>query len=177
MARIHVTGNAGSGKSTLAAYLGRALDLPVYGLDQVVWQPGWRKTPADLRDELEGQWISQPAWVIEGVSAAVRQAADVIIFLDAPRRIAYWRCLKRNLPYAFRSRPGLPPQCPELRIAPRLAKLIWRFPRRIQPDIMQATQNSGGVFYHVRTSQDLAHALGKMGLHNMAARSRGGQYQ
>ena len=51
--KIHVTGNAGSGKTTLAAKLGDALELPVFGLDSVVWQPGWRKTPASERAGLE----------------------------------------------------------------------------------------------------------------------------
>ncbi|MFT7214503.1 MAG: adenylate kinase family enzyme, partial [Granulosicoccus sp.] len=44
--RIHVTGDAGSGKTTLGKKIGAELNLPVFGLDQVVWQPGWTKTPA-----------------------------------------------------------------------------------------------------------------------------------
>ena len=133
--KIHVTGNAGSGKTTLAAKLGDALELPVFGLDSVVWQPGWRKTPASERAGLEQALIQQPAWVIEGVSDAVRAAADVVVFLDVPRRICYLRCLKRNLPYLFASRPGLPEDCPEYRIAPYLVRLIWRFPKHVRPRI------------------------------------------
>lgn len=49
--RIFVTGNAGSGKSTYAKRLGETLNLPVHGLDAIVWQSGWRKTPPEEKQK------------------------------------------------------------------------------------------------------------------------------
>ena len=51
--KINVTGSAGAGKTTYAKRFAEALDLPVFHLDSVVWQPGWKKTPAAPRAKLE----------------------------------------------------------------------------------------------------------------------------
>jgi adenylate kinase family enzyme len=73
--------------------------------------------------------VSQPtAWLVEGVSAIIRQRADLIVFLDVPRPVCLWRCMKRNWRYLFRSRPELPEDCPEYLIFPSLVKMIWQFP-------------------------------------------------
>lgn len=153
MRRIHVTGNAGVGKTTTAARLGRSLGLPVYSLDAIVWQSRWKKTPAEERLAREAALIAEPRWVIDGVSQTVREAADTIVFLDLPRGVCLYRCARRNWRYLFRSRPGLPEQCPEYRIAPYLARLIWRFPRRVRPAILD--ESKGKIFVHVRSARDL----------------------
>lgn len=134
-ARIHITGNAGSGKTTLAIALGQQLDIPVFHLDSIVWQPHWKKTPPQQRQQLEAAMCEPKTWIIEGVSEQVRQLADRVLVLDTPP----WQCLaragKRNLPYAFRSRPGLPAHCPEILILPKLLRIIARFNSTIRADI------------------------------------------
>jgi adenylate kinase family enzyme len=138
MKRVFVTGNAGAGKSTLANFLGKALALPVYSLDQIVWQPDWRKTPKEQKRQRIDELIrSSDKWVIEGVSQIVMEAADTIVFLDVPRHVCLWRCLKRNIHFLFRSRPDLPDRCPELLIFPELIRIIWNFPTNVRPSIMK----------------------------------------
>lgn len=134
--RIHITGNAGAGKTTLAYKIGREFDLPVYGLDQVVWQPGWRKTAPPVRDKLEEELAARPEWVIEGVSHLIRREADITVFLDVPRHRCLARSLRRSIPYLLKSRPELPENCPEYRILPRLVKIIWGFRDRVRPVIL-----------------------------------------
>lgn len=140
--RIHITGNAGSGKTTLAIALGQQLELPVFHLDSVVWQPHWQKTPPAERQKLEAAMCEPKAWIIEGVSAQVRQLADRVLVLDTPS----WQCLaragKRNLPYAFRSRPGLPAHCPEILIVPKLLRIITRFNSTIRADLVRESSTS-----------------------------------
>ena len=140
--RIHVTGNAGAGKTTLAAALGKELGLPVRYLDSIVWQPGWRKTPADQRQPQEQAWCAEDAWIIEGVSPLVREQADRVLVLDTPPWHCLWRAGRRNLPYAFRSRPGLPPNCPEIKILPQLLRIIARFGTTVRQEMLRESAAS-----------------------------------
>lgn len=159
MCRVHITGNAGSGKSTLAARIAGSLDVPVFGLDSVVWEPGWRKTPLEKLQNKVDELVARPSWVIEGVSKKVRNAADVVIFLDVSRRLCFLRCAKRNWRYLFHGRPELPARCPEILIIPRLIKLIWAFPERVRPRIIDDMANSDRRSYVVRSQSDLRAAL------------------
>jgi adenylate kinase family enzyme len=156
MTRIHITGNAGVGKSTLAAQIACVLDLPMFGLDEIVWKPGWTKSAAQERGLKELALCSRPEWLIEGVSRNVREAADVIVFLDYPRRVSFWRCAKRNWRYLFKSRPGLPRNCPELLIIPALARMIWNFPSLIRPVLLAELEGWKGqkTIVHIRSDRE-----------------------
>ena len=160
MRRIHITGNAGSGKTMLAHKLGEITGLEVHGLDAVVWQAGWKKTSLEQRRELEHELITPETWIIEGVSRIVRDAADTVIFLDVSPWPATWRCAKRNLPYLFRSRPGLPEDCPEIKIVWPLLRIIWKFNGLVRPMILKDFEASHGKqFFHIRNKNDLEHLL------------------
>jgi hypothetical protein len=88
------------------------------------------------------------------VSRQVREAADIVIFLDVDRRTCLMRCAGRNWPYLFRSRPGLPEDCPEILIVPRLVSIIRNFPRLVRPGILEELDRRPGASFHVRTTQD-----------------------
>ena len=68
--RIWITGNAGVGKTALARAIGEALGLPVHGLDAIVWQPGWKKTPDEHKLAAIRALTANERWVIEGVRKA-----------------------------------------------------------------------------------------------------------
>jgi adenylate kinase family enzyme len=159
MRRVLVTGNAGSGKSTVAAAMARILNLPYSGMDQIVWQPGWIKTVPAERNAKEIAIAKSPAWLVDGVSSVLVDAADTVVFLDFPRYKCYWRALRRNLPYLFKSRPGLPARCPELLVIPTLTKLIWRFPTKVRPQILAARRLLGENFVHIRNNSELRQFL------------------
>jgi adenylate kinase family enzyme len=155
--RIHITGNAGSGKSTFARDAGDILGINVYGLDRIVWQERWRKTPLDERRILEERLVANDQWIIEGVSAMARQAADIIVLLDLPRFHCYLRCARRNWRYLFKSRPGLPDNCPEIRIIPRLMKIIWRFPEMVRPAIIRDLDSK--MAFRLSSQREMNHFL------------------
>jgi adenylate kinase family enzyme len=171
MTRIFITGNAGSGKTTLAKHVGKHLDLPVFGLDEIVWRPGWRKSPTDWRAEKTAALIAPKAWVIEGVSTTVLEAADFVIFLDVDRHTSFFRCARRNWRYLFKSRPGLPENCPEILIIPKLIQIIWNFPARVRPGIMSALAARADSSCIVRRPPDLEAALSALARRNPATSS------
>jgi len=152
--RVNITGNAGAGKSSLAAELGRRLNFPVYGLDSIVWRPGWKRPPGHEYEQQLKELASRERWVIDGVSPLIREAADLVIFLDVPRRVCFFRCMKRNWRYLFSSRPGLPERCPELLIMPTLVKIIWAFPSLVKPKVLAEARHSD-KYLHVTNRQQL----------------------
>ncbi|WP_193213587.1 AAA family ATPase [Luteolibacter marinus] len=162
MKRILVTGNAGSGKSTAASRIAGMLGLPCHGLDRIVWQSGWRKTPVEERERRIGGLVRQEAWVIDGVSAQLQSVADVVVFLDLGRRDCFLRAWRRNRHYLFRSRPKLPPGCPEWRIIPTLCRIIWNFPAKVRPRIL-AQAGSSRRFFHVKNDAELESCLAELG--------------
>lgn len=159
MQRILVTGNAGAGKTTAAQRLATLLELPYTGLDSIVWKAGWIRTPAPERCEQERQLAERTAWVADGVSDVLLQAADIVLFLDVPRHRCFYQAGLRNLPYLFRSRPGLPERCPEIRIAPTLAKIIWHFPHTMKPRILAHSTRPDQCFIHARTRREMDAAI------------------
>jgi len=163
MQRILATGNAGSGKTSLAHLLAIQNDLPYFGLDSIVWKPGWVKTPGPERQEKELAIINNPAWVIDGVSLTALDAAEIVIFLDYPRYKCLWRALLRNLPYLFHSRPGLPEGCPEISVVPTLLRIIWRFPKHVRPKILAACCEANKYILHIRNNDDLKRFLASAG--------------
>ncbi len=155
--RILITGNAGSGKTTLAIQVSSALGIPFDCLDRIVWQEGWKKTPDVERTQLIEELTQQPLWVIDGVSFQVQESADLVVLLDIPRRVCFLRVIRRNWCYLFKSRPELPPNCPEIRIIPTLSKIIWNFPNKVRPQILSRVQGSSEDqdFYHIKSKQEL----------------------
>lgn len=159
MKRILVTGNAGSGKSTLSRRIAAQLGISCSSLDRVVWQTGWKRTPQDERAHLIHELIQPERWVIDGVSSEVQAAADTVVFLDVSRRVSFWRVARRNWRYLFRSRPELPPSCPEILIIPTLVKIIWNFPLQIRPRILRQVSSSSQRFFHLKTEADMERFL------------------
>ena len=82
--RVHVIGGGGSGKTTLARKLGSRTGLPVFELD----------TGAELDPDA-------PRWISEGIYLydvePVLDRADVIVWMDLPKRIAFRRIVTRHI--------------------------------------------------------------------------------
>ncbi|HTE57333.1 MAG TPA: AAA family ATPase [Verrucomicrobiae bacterium] len=155
MKKILVTGNAGSGKSTLGKSLAAFSGLPYFGMDQIVWKENWQRASKEEEQKKVAELVAREAWIIDGVSYEVMAAADTIVFLDMPRSVCFWRAAKRNRKYLFASRPGLPASCPEILIVPKLIKIIWRFPKRVRPNILAEKDRRGTDFIHIRSDRDL----------------------
>jgi len=140
MQRIMIVGSPGSGKTTLARQLGATLSIEVIHLDRHFWQPGWVEPPHDKWIKLQQRLVQRPSWIMDGNYGATQNirlaVADTIIFLDMPRWVCLWRALKRRVQYHGRSRPDLPPDCPEV-LDWVFLQYVWTYPQDRRPKIMQ----------------------------------------
>lgn len=98
--RIMIIGGPGSGKSWLAQHLGPQHDLPVYAVDDAVWDRyGVLRAPDDI-DEQVRQLAKQEKWIIEGGNSRTYtdrvRRADTIIRLAPPKWLRLYRVLRRD---------------------------------------------------------------------------------
>lgn len=112
-----IIGCCGSGKSTLAIKLSRLLQLELIHLDQYYWKKGWVE-PEKVEWEAKVAALSEKtAWVMDGNYSGTidirMKKADTIIFLDFPTSKCVFRVLKRVWSNYGKSRPDMPPGCPE----------------------------------------------------------------
>lgn len=129
MRRVMIVGQPGSGKSTLARQLGARTGLPVRHMDHIHWMSGWVERPQTEKTRLARQVEAEEAWIFEGGHSATYTSraarADLILWLDIPLPLRAWRILRRSLIGWRRTRPDLPPGCPE-RFGPETLP-FWRY--------------------------------------------------
>ena len=108
MRRLVVVGANGAGKTWFAERLG----LPVIHKDALALTTGWQQHPrADVQDAI-ARLILADKWVLEGGSSVltpqVLERADLVIWLDLPAPLRFWRVVRRSVRYAGRVRPEHP---------------------------------------------------------------------
>ena len=102
--RVVVKGTSGVGKSTFAAALARRLGLPYVELDALHHGPNWSApTAEEFRGRVRAALDAAPGgWVVDGnydakLGDTVVAAADAIVWLDLPLRVAFPRLWRRTL--------------------------------------------------------------------------------
>ncbi|MGY4534402.1 adenylate kinase family enzyme [Pseudomonas sp. TE3786] len=177
MQRIVILGNAGSGKSTLARALGQRLGLPVVHLDKLFWQPGWVEPDAEQFRQRVREAVATDAWVCEGNYARRTfdlrlPRADLVIWLDTPRRTCLRRVLVRSA--LNRPRPDLPPGCSEKldRAFLTFLKFVWQFDQgyRAGIDAVRMAVNPQVPTLHLRDARAVAAFLQQLSLPDDACR-------
>ena len=98
--RIVVVGVTGSGKSMLAENLARKLGVDFIELDALNWKPGWVASgKEEFRAKVDAA-TRAPAWVLAGNYSEVRDItwlrAEVVIWLDFPFLLVFWRLWSRT---------------------------------------------------------------------------------
>ncbi|MGY4645920.1 toxin [Cellulomonas sp. URHB0016] len=103
--RIRVVGNSGAGKTTFARALAGRLAVGHLELDAVFWAADWRKRDVEEARGLIRDFLSSPeavtGWVADGnwdePRAGLLDDADVLVWLDFPRRVVTSRVVRRSL--------------------------------------------------------------------------------
>lgn len=97
--RVIVAGTSGAGKSTIAHRIGRTLGIPYTELDSLFHGPDW--VPRATFEADVDRFIAQPAWVSEWQYGVVRdrlaERADLLVWLDLPRRTVMRQVIVRTL--------------------------------------------------------------------------------
>jgi len=104
--KIHIVGIYGSGKSTLAKKISKILGIKTYDLDEIKYKRKYDRTrsvPERKRIirgiSLKKKWITEGAWL--DYAKELYQRADLVIFLEIPKRKLYYRILKRHFERKF----------------------------------------------------------------------------
>ncbi|MFI7588687.1 AAA family ATPase [Spongisporangium articulatum] len=97
--RVLVAGASGAGKTTLAVAVAAALDIPHVEIDALYHGPGW--TPrASFAADVAG-FSARPEWVTEWQYSTVRpllaERADLLVWLDLPRRVVMRQVVRRTV--------------------------------------------------------------------------------
>ena len=119
--KFAVVGYSGSGKSTLAVRLGEMAGVPVLHLDKVQFLPGWEVRDQEESRAMVEEFLDQNqnrGWVIDGNYSNFHYdrrmgEADLIFFLNFPRRICLPQALYRNWKYKGKSRESIAEGCDE----------------------------------------------------------------
>jgi adenylate kinase family enzyme len=110
------------GKSTWAYALHQATGIPVYHLDKYFYTAHWVERDHNEFLSIQQSLVAGESWIIDGNcihSLAMHYArANLVVYLNYPRYICYWRILKRLLTKnaAIGDRP---PGCQ--------ARISWKF--------------------------------------------------
>ncbi len=99
--RIVVVGTTSSGKSTLASQLAEIIGADYIELDALHWEPNWKEARLEVFRERVETATNSKVWVVAGNYHVVRdiiwRRAEVIIWLDYPFHIVFWRLLTRTI--------------------------------------------------------------------------------
>lgn len=119
--KVAVIGYSGSGKSTLAGKLGHLYGCPVQYLDRVNFEAGWKERDREEAREIAREFLEEnrsKGWVIDGNYEKFYQKerlkeADLIVFMNFPRRICLYQAFKRFFQYRGKKRVCMADGCIE----------------------------------------------------------------
>lgn len=107
--RILIYGVTGSGKSTLAARLSRETGLPLTLVDELTWKENWEEVPADKQREIFANIAAGDTWILDTAYSKwieeVLPRTELIVGLDYPRSVSFWRLFRRSIRRAVTKEP------------------------------------------------------------------------
>lgn len=103
--KIAIVGPRGSGKTTISNQLSRELSLPVYHMDEIMWNENWENTPKSVYLKEHNNILRKDKWIIDGCINQDMEdrltSADLVIYIDYPVAITTFRFVRRYLCRCF----------------------------------------------------------------------------
>jgi hypothetical protein len=99
---VVIIGNAAGGKSTLARAVAGHRGLKLTEADRLLWQPGWKLTPAEQYERRHAEAVAGDSLVIEGLPrqdsiSRILERATEIILVDLSLRVHFWLAAERQM--------------------------------------------------------------------------------
>jgi adenylate kinase family enzyme len=164
MKRIVIIGCGGSGKSTLARRLGEILNLEVFHLDKLYWQPNWIEPPKDEWQKKVEELLKRDSWIMDGNFGGTMEsrllACDTAIFLDFSPSVCLYRVLKRRLKYRGTNRPDMTVGCNE-KVDLEFLLWIWNY-RKIKKPAVEEKLNKLShekAIFHLKSQKEVENFL------------------
>ncbi|MTW86986.1 DNA topology modulation protein [Virgibacillus dakarensis] len=152
MKKIMIVGSGGAGKSTLAKQLGEKLDIPVYHLDAIFWQPGWRPIERQALVQAQQHIINRDTWIIDGNYSSTMDIrlkhADTVIFLHYSTIRCLYGIVKRRIQYHKKTRPDIGKDCPE-KLDLEFVQWVYQFNKSKAPIIHQKLNQQRDTTIHI----------------------------
>ncbi|EUJ17690.1 topology modulation protein [Listeria aquatica] len=159
MVKLNIIGPPGSGKSTLARKLGKTVSLSPIHLDTLYFKPGWVEiSKQELCEKVQLLITQHKEWIMEGnymeTWSKRFQEANLTVFLDLPRRIYFYRVLKRNLLSLGKVRPDSAQGCPE-RIDFSFYKYVLDYPKKRKAILRKLAEVPEGKLIVLKSTQEI----------------------
>ncbi|MEM9546930.1 MAG: hypothetical protein AAGA77_13200 [Bacteroidota bacterium] len=150
--RILIVGCPGSGKSTLSRKINRALNYPLYSMDDLYWKENWQRTPDPEFIKILSSIVARENWIIEGNYSRffdIRlQRADMVLFIESSTIVCLFRVIKRALLRKFVDPSSLPinvrkgKKAARFRFDPKFYRLILNFNKKTKQLMLDSISKS-----------------------------------
>jgi len=165
MKRLLIIGNSGSGKTTLARQISKILGIPAVHIDTLRFIEGkpWEEIPKVEFHSKVNAVASADEWVFEGCSTSTLpqrlDRCDSVIFLDFNRFYCLYYAIKRCMQIKTKPRLELPKNCIDKIDNKFLWWILFDYPNRSRPRIIEAINTSGKTIYHIKSRKQVRNLI------------------
>lgn len=161
--RLVIIGNAAGGKSTVALAVADYRGLKLTEVDRLLWQPGWKLTPAEQYERRHAEAVAEDGWVIEGlgrqdfIPPRLARATEIIL-VDLPLWVHFWLAAERQMAWMEGSLDHTPAGAETMPPTRDLFRTIWEVDRTWMPSIRalcDEAQRQGKLVLRLNSIEEL----------------------
>ncbi|OPZ79014.1 MAG: topology modulation protein [Alphaproteobacteria bacterium ADurb.Bin438] len=161
--KITIIGCAGAGKSTLATKLSLITKLPLFHLDKEYFGKNWQKPDKEAFKSRLDEIINKDEWIIDGNYYSYLdqrlKLVDLVIFLNVPSYICFFRALKRMILPKYKSRKDMAEGCFE-RFDLNFLKYILTYDKKMKPKVLEVLKKHENVkIISIKNDKDIESLL------------------